>query len=197
MKSNPERGRLVIFSAPSGAGKTSIVKYILEHEPRLEFSVSATSRTPRRGERNGIDYYFMSADEFKRRIDNNEFIEWEEVYKDTFYGTLRSEPERIWSKNKHVIFDVDVIGGLNLKKEFGAKAASIFVKPPDIKELEKRLINRGTDSPSQIAARIARAEEEMQEAGHFDFIIINDELKKARHEALRFCSSFLNKEDIL
>ncbi len=193
---NNEKGRVVIFSAPSGSGKTSIVKYILEHEPRLDFSVSATNRPARNGEKHGVHYYFLSTDEFRKKIDNNEFLEWEEVYDNTYYGTLLSELERVWSKGKHLIFDVDVMGGLKLKKMFGKSALAVYVKPPDTVELKKRLIKRGTDPPGEIERRVAKAETEMKKAGFFDKIIVNDDLDKACNEAIRLCSEFLNGNNI-
>ncbi|MFO7852708.1 MAG: guanylate kinase [Bacteroidota bacterium] len=191
MKENPDKGKLIIVSAPSGSGKTSIVKYLLDHLPELDFSISATSRPPRRGEQNGVDYYFMSADEFREKIKNNEFVEWEEVYKDTYYGTLRSEINRAWDKDRHIIFDVDVEGGLSLKAEYGDRALSLFIKPPGINELRERLINRGADHPSEIEMRINKAQEEMDKAPNFDKVIINDDLDKACGDALRICKSFL------
>jgi len=192
MKKDQGEGKLIIVSAPSGSGKTSIVRYLLENQPVLEFSISATSRAPRKSEKHGVDYYFMTADEFRQRIDNNEFVEWEEVYKNTYYGTLRSEIKRIWDKGRHIIFDVDVKGGLSLKEEFGVKAISFFIKPPGIQELRQRLIKRGTDYPSEIEMRINKATEEMGEAYNFDKVIINDDLDKACMEALEICKGFLN-----
>ncbi len=193
MKKAQKEGKLIILSAPSGSGKTSIVRYLLKNEPQLEFSISATSRQQRRGEKNGTDYYFLTADEFRQKIANNEFIEWEEVYKDIYYGTLRSELERIWRENKHVIFDVDVMGGIKLKDKFGSRAFSIFIQPPGIDELKRRLTGRGTDSPEEISMRIAKAEREMTKAGHFDIIILNDDLERAREEALEKCKAFIGK----
>lgn len=193
MKKAHEQGKLIILSAPSGSGKTSIVKYLLEKEPRLEFSVSATSRQQRREEEDGKDYYFLSADEFRHKIANDEFVEWEEVYEDIYYGTLRSELDRIWSLNKHVVFDVDVMGGLKLKNIFGNRAVSIFIQPPGIDELKKRLSRRGTDSPAEIDMRISKAVKEMTKAGYFDIIIVNDELQKARGEALKECKAFIDQ----
>lgn len=193
MNKTQKRGKSIIISAPSGSGKTSIVRYLLKNEASLEFSISATSRAQRKGEKNGIDYYFMSADEFRRRIDNNEFIEWEEVYKDVYYGTLHSELERIWANKKHIVFDVDVIGGLRLKSAFGSGAVSIFIRPPGIDELRKRLIGRGTDSPEEIDIRIAKAEKEINEAGRFDIIIVNDDLDRARKKTLKACKSFIDE----
>ncbi|TND08658.1 MAG: guanylate kinase [Bacteroidetes bacterium] len=176
---NPVSGKLVIFSAPSGAGKTTIVHYLLEVFPQLEFSVSATSRAARGDEQNGVDYYFLSADEFRKRIAANEFVEWEEVYPDQFYGTLRSEVERIWRKGHHVIFDVDVKGGLSLKKQFGEKALAVFVMPPSVEALETRLRARGTDSEEKIQIRLSKAKHELEFATKFDKIILNDKLERA------------------
>src|ERR1044072_3908135 len=152
------QGKLVIFSAPSGAGKTTIVQHLLRVFPDLEFSISACSREIRRGETYGVDYYFLNVEEFKEKIANNEFAEWEEVYTDNFYGTLKSEIERIWRNEKHIIFDMDVIGGLNLKKQFGDRALAIFVMPPSIEHLESRLRTRETETPESIARRIGKAE---------------------------------------
>lgn len=184
-------GKLVIFSAPSGAGKTTIVHHLLKVFPDLEFSVSACTREMRKGEEYGVDYYFFSVEEFKEKIEQGEFVEWEEVYKDNFYGTLRSEIERIWRKGKHVIFDVDVIGGLNLKKQFGKKALAIFVMPPSIEHLEKRLKTRETETPESIARRIGKAEKELQTANQFDKIILNDKLENAFAEAEKIVGDFL------
>ncbi len=184
-------GKLVIFSAPSGAGKTTIVHHLLKVFPDLEFSVSACSREMRKGEEYGKDYYFLSVGEFKEKIEKGEFVEWEEVYKDNFYGTLRAEIERIWKKGKHVIFDVDVIGGLNLKKQFGEKALAIFVMPPSIEHLEKRLKSRETETPESIARRIGKAEQELRTANQFDKIILNDKLENAFEEAEKTVEEFL------
>lgn len=185
-------GKLIIFSAPSGAGKTTIVHHLLKVFPDLEFSVSACSREMRKGEQYGVDYYFLSVDEFKEKIERGEFVEWEEVYKDNFYGTLRSEVERIWKKGKHVIFDVDVIGGINLKKQFGANALSVFVMPPSIEHLENRLKSRETETPESIARRMGKAEQELKTANQFDKIILNDKLEHAFEEAERIVEDFLN-----
>jgi guanylate kinase len=185
-------GKLIIFSAPSGAGKTTIVHHLLKVFPDLEFSVSACSREMRKGEQYGVDYYFLSVDEFKDKIERGEFVEWEEVYKDNFYGTLRSEVERIWKKGKHVIFDVDVIGGINLKKQFGANALSVFVMPPSIEHLENRLKSRETETPESIARRMGKAEQELKTANQFDKIILNDKLEHAFEEAERIVEDFLN-----
>lgn len=173
------KGKLLIFSAPSGSGKSSIVNYLLEKNLSLEFSISATSRKQRGTEINGKDYYFISAGEFKQRIANDEFVEWEEVYKDHFYGTLKSELNRIWEKGNNVVFDVDVAGGLNLKNIFKERAVAFFIMSPSIKILEERLINRGTDSPESIKMRVSKATHELEAKNRFDYIIINDELEKA------------------
>lgn len=185
-------GKLVIFSAPSGAGKTTIVHHLLKVFPDLEFSVSACSRDIRRGETYGVDYYFLSIEEFKEKIANNEFVEWEEVYKDNFYGTLRSEIERIWRNGKHIIFDMDVVGGLNLKKQFGDTAIAVFVMPPSIEHLENRLKFRETETPESIARRIGKAEKEIESANQFDKIILNDNLEHALELAENIVGEFLN-----
>ncbi|HCC71473.1 MAG TPA: guanylate kinase [Bacteroidales bacterium] len=192
MSKDKNKGKLIIVSAPSGAGKTSIVKYILKNEPSIKFSVSATSRSPRKGEENGVDYYFMSADEFRNKIKNKLFVEWEEVYNGTYYGTLRSDIYRIWDNNYHIIFDVDVKGGINLKNEFGDKAIAIFIQPPGIDELRKRLVKRETEHTDDIERRVKKAREEMAKAVNFDKIIINNDLEKACSEALEVCKHFIN-----
>ncbi|MCE5345822.1 MAG: guanylate kinase [Bacteroidales bacterium] len=184
-------GKLIIISAPSGAGKSTIVKYLLESGINLEFSISATTRKPRGKEKDGKEYYFISVEEFRRRIRNEEFIEWEEVYKDHLYGTLKSEIERIWNAGNHVLFDVDAKGGINLKKIFGSKAISIFIMPPSVAELEKRLTLRGTDDPSKIKERVAKADAEMDQSRKFDHIIINDILEKAEKETYTLISDFI------
>lgn len=186
-------GKVIIFSAPSGAGKTTIVRELLQHFPQFEFSVSATSRAPRGSEKNGVDYYFLSADEFREAIAQDRFVEWEEVYADMFYGTLRSEVERIWAKGNVIIFDVDVMGGLNLKRIFGEQACAIFIMPPSIEVLRQRLIGRGTDSLEKIEQRIAKAEFELAKAPEFDHIVINDDLEEAVWETTEIISDFLNK----
>lgn len=187
------KGKLVIISGPSGAGKSTIVKHLLDSSLNLEFSVSATTRSIRSNEKDGTDYYFLSTDEFRRRVSNNEFVEWEEVYKDHFYGTLKKEIGRIWANGKHVLFDVDVNGGINLKKLFGEKAVSIFVMPPSIGDLERRLAARGTDSPEKIMTRIGKAAEEMKLSGDFDHIVINDNLEQAKKEAYTIVNSFIHQ----
>lgn len=184
-------GKLVIITAPSGAGKTTIVKQLLDKELGLEFSVSATTRHLRGNEVEGKDYYFLSVDEFRKRIEQNDFVEWEEVYKDHFYGTLKSEIDRIWAKGKHVLFDVDVRGGIKLKKIFGNRSLALFIMPPSVDELKKRLIKRGTDDPAKVNTRLAKAEEELNFANQFDNIIFNDQLDKAIVEASVIVSSFL------
>lgn len=192
---NKLTGRLIIFSAPSGAGKTTIVKHLLQQNFKLEFSVSATSRQPRPGEVHGKDYYFLSEEEFRKKIDNDEFLEWEEVYSGIFYGTLKSEVERIRNAGKNVIFDVDVVGGLNIKKFYGSEALAVFVQPPSVEELKKRLQNRSTESVEKIRMRVAKAEKELTFAGRFDVVIVNDDLPKALNEAENVVSEFLSAKD--
>jgi guanylate kinase len=184
-------GKLVIISAPSGAGKTTIVRHLLESGLNLAFSVSATTRPLRGDEKDGVDYFFLSASEFRKRIEKNEFVEWEEVYKDLFYGTLKSELERIWANGNHVIFDVDAKGGINLKKIFGTQSIAIFIMPPSVEELENRLIKRGTEEQEKIRMRVNKAREEIELANQFDSVIINYHLDKAKEEALKMVSSFL------
>lgn len=186
------KGKLIIFSAPSGAGKTTIVQNLLKKTPKLEFSVSACSRPMRKDETHGVDYYFISVDEFKEKILKEEFVEWEEVYKDNFYGTLKAEIERIWKKGHHIIFDMDVVGGLNLKKLFGEQALAIFVMPPSIQHLEDRLKLRETETPESIARRIGKAEVELQTADQFDKVILNDTLEHAFIEAEKVVWEFLS-----
>ncbi len=190
-------GKLVIISAPSGAGKTTIVNCLLDQELGLEFSISATTRKPRRSEMNGKDYYFLSREDFIEKISRGEFVEWEEVYSNHFYGTLKEEMERIWRNNKHVLFDVDVKGGLNLKKIFGAKAISIFIMPPSFDELEKRLRLRGTDNSSRIRIRVNKAIEEIKLSSDFDIIVINDDLERAQQEVIAAVRSFLSGNTII
>ena len=185
------KGKLVIISAPSGAGKTTIVKHLLSSGLNLEFSISATTREIREGEKNGTDYYFMSPDEFRRKVENEDFVEWVEVYKDHFYGTLKSELERIWAKGNHVLFDVDVKGGVSLKRIFSENAISLFIKPPSLEELEFRLVNRGTDKPEKIKIRLEKAREELSFEDHFDHVVINDNLMKARDEGYNLIKGFI------
>lgn len=184
-------GKVIIFSAPSGSGKTTIVRHLLERYPQLEFSISATSRAPRGQERDGVDYYFLSQEEFMQAVDENRFVEWEEVYKGTCYGTLRSEVERIWAKGNIIVFDVDVIGGINLKRIFGGDACSIFVMPPSVEELRRRLEGRGTDAPEVIDRRVAKAEFELTKAPEFDHIVVNDSLDEAIAETTRIIDEFI------
>lgn len=184
-------GKLIIFSAPSGSGKTTIVKRMLELFPQLEFSISATSRAPRGVERNGVDYHFLTPEEFSKAVEADEFVEWEEVYKGTCYGTLKSELERIWSKGNVIVFDVDVMGGLNLKRIFGDRACSIFVMPPSIEELRRRLEGRGTDTAEVIEKRVAKAEFELDKAGGFDCRVVNDDLETAVAETADIIRKFI------
>ena len=184
-------GKLIIVSAPSGAGKTSIVKHLLKEQPNLAFSISATSRAKREGERDGKDYYFLTIDDFKRKLDNDEFLEWQEVYHNQFYGTLKSEIERIWNEGKHVIFDVDVLGGLNLKKIFGDKALAVFIQPPTIEALKERLCGRGTEDEASLKKRLDKAEYELSFADQFDTVIVNDILKTAQEEAVTKVNTLL------
>ncbi len=184
-------GKLIIFSAPSGAGKTTIVKQLLERGLNLEFSISATSRTPRPNEVHGRDYYFISENEFKTRVSAGEFLEWEEVYSGICYGTLKSEVDRICSQGKNVIFDVDVVGGLNIKKHFGDRALAIFVQPPSVEELRIRLQNRQTETAEKIAMRVAKAEYEMTFAPQFDVIVVNQNLETAVNEAEKLVRDFI------
>lgn len=184
-------GKLIIFSAPSGSGKTTIVRQLLKIFPQFEFSISATSRKPRGTEQNGIDYFFLSQEEFREKIAAEAFVEWEEVYNGTCYGTLKSEMQRIWQKGNVIIFDVDVMGGISLKRIFGDNACSIFIMPPSIEELQKRLESRGTDSAETIAKRIAKADFEISKSGEFDFVVINDKLDDAVVKASNIITDFL------
>lgn len=185
-------GKLIVFSAPSGSGKTTIVKYLLEQkELHLDFSISATSREKRGDEIDGKDYYFLSADEFQAKISANEFVEYEEVYKDNYYGTLKAELERIWALGKHVIFDIDVIGGLNIKKQFPKKTLAVFVSPPSVEELERRLRFRQTETDEKIQMRLAKAEREIAESHKFDVILKNYDLEIAKNDAYALVSNYL------
>lgn len=188
-------GKLIIFSAPSGAGKTTIVHHLLEVFPTLEFSVSATSREPRGHEQHGVDYYFFTADEFRKRVAAGEFVEYEEVYPGQLYGTLQSEVDRIWRKGHHVIFDVDVKGGLKLKKQFGGKALAVFVRPPSVAALEQRLRHRATESEEKIRMRIDKATQELSFEPQFDVTIVNDDLPRALNEAENLLKNFLSKSE--
>ena len=189
----PERkiGKLLIFSAPSGAGKTTLVRYLMEEIPSLEFSVSAASRKARKGERNGHDYFFLSIDDFKEKIAGNEFVEWEEVYEDHYYGTLLSEVERIRNTGNHVVFDVDVKGGINIKKQFGDEALAVFVKPPSVEALKERLIGRNTETPETLKKRLDRAVFELGFEDKFDVTIVNDDLEKAKEESLNLVKNYI------
>lgn len=185
-------GKVIIFSAPSGAGKSTIVNYLLGKNLGLEFSVSATCRAPRGKEQHGKEYYFFTEEEFKRRIAAGEFLEYEEVYPGCFYGTLNSEVQRIWAEGKTVLFDVDVVGGLNIKKKFGNQALALFIQPPSVEALRERLQGRGTDSPEKIEQRVAKAEYELSFAPRFDTVIVNNRLDDALAEAERKVRDFLN-----
>jgi guanylate kinase len=186
-------GKLVIFSAPSGAGKTTIVRHLLSLNLNFGFSVSATTRNPRGAEQNGKDYYFLSPEEFANKINRDEFLEWEEVYNGCFYGTLKSEVDRIFKNGQNILFDIDVVGGSNIKKYYGENALAVFVQPPSIKELENRLLERSTDPPEVIKERMAKAEHEMSYVPLFDIIIINDKLEDALLEAEEKVRQFVGK----
>lgn len=189
-----KQGKLIVFSAPSGSGKTTIVKHLLTHpELHLDFSISATSRYMRDGEVNGKDYYFISPEDFQQRINENAFVEFEEVYKDNYYGTLKTELERIWSEGKHVIFDIDVVGGLNIKNQYPDKTLAVFVSPPSVEELERRLRFRQTESDEKIAMRIEKAEREISRAPEFDVILENHDLETAKRAAYDLVSNFVNQ----
>ncbi len=183
--------KVVIFSAPSGSGKTTVVHHILELHPEMEFSVSATSRPPRGQEQDGVDYYFLSPRAFKARIRADKFVEYEQVYEGRYYGTLKSEVERIWKKGHVIIFDVDVKGGVSLKKYFGDQALSVFIQAPDVDEIRRRLVARGTDTPEAIEERVAKATEEMTYAPQFDYILVNDDLETAFREIETVVDDFL------
>ncbi|MBR7067545.1 MAG: guanylate kinase [Bacteroidales bacterium] len=191
MQTPNNNGKMLIFSAPSGAGKTTILRHLLQHFLQLEFSVSACSRQPREGEVDGRDYHFLSADEFRARIERNEFVEWEEVYPSHFYGTLWSELHRIWNNGNIVAFDVDVKGGINLRSKFD-NALSVFIMPPSIEVLRQRLLNRGTETLEKVEMRVQRAQEEMSYAQQFDKILLNDNLSEAQAQALQMVKSWLN-----
>lgn len=186
--------KLIIFSAPSGSGKSTIINYLLKQNLNLAFSISATSRPPRGTEQNGVEYFFLSPEEFRQRIANDEFLEYEEVYKDRFYGTLKSQVEKQLEAGQNVIFDVDVVGGCNIKRFYGNRALSVFIQPPSIEELRKRLTGRGTDSAEVIESRIAKAQFELDYADKFDVRIINNNLEKAEAEALKVITEFINRK---
>ncbi|XOV95365.1 MAG: guanylate kinase [Bacteroidota bacterium] len=188
-------GKAFIFSAPSGAGKTTIVKRLLSELPQLSFSISATTRNKREGvEQDGVDYYFLSIDDFKSRISKGDFYEWEEVYPKLFYGTLKSEVERIWKSGKHVIFDIDVVGGINLKKEFSDRALSVFVKVKDLETLKERLSSRNTETTDQLNVRLKKAQQEMQRANEFDYILVNENLDDAVQEIKQEIIEFIDRK---
>jgi guanylate kinase len=184
-------GKLIIFSAPSGSGKSTIINYLLQQDLHLAFSISATSRPPRGEEKHGIEYFFLSPEEFKNRIEKDEFLEYEEVYQDRFYGTLKAQVEKQLAQGQNVIFDVDVVGGCNIKQFYGDRALSLFIQPPSIEALRERLMGRATDSPEIIESRIAKASHELTYADKFDKIIVNDQLEKAQEEALNTLIDFL------
>ena len=185
--------KLIIFSAPSGSGKSTIINYLLTQNLNLAFSISATSRPPRGTEKDGVEYFFLTPDEFRRRIANDEFLEYEEVYQDRFYGTLKEQVEKQLAAGQNVVFDVDVVGGCNIKKFYGDRALSVFIQPPCIDDLRKRLEGRGTDSPEVIESRIAKAEYELGFTGQFDKVVVNDDLETAQKDALKIIREFLNK----
>ncbi len=184
-------GKVVIFSAPSGSGKTTIVRRLLAQYPQFEFSISATSRAPRGEERDGVDYYFLTAEAFAAKVKEDAFVEWEEVYAGTSYGTLKSEVERIWEKGNIILFDVDVMGGINLKRIFDDKACSIFIMPPSIEELRRRLVGRATDSMEVIEKRVSKAAFELEKAPEFDHTVVNDDLEKAIEDTRHILNDFL------
>ena len=186
--------KLIIFSAPSGAGKSTIVRHMLAQDLNLQFSISATSRLPRGEEKNGVEYFFLTLEEFKNRMAQGDFLEYEEVYPDKFYGTLKSEVDRILAEGKNVVFDIDCIGGLNVKKIYGDRALSIFVMPPSVQALRERLEKRGTDSPEIIEGRLAKAEYEMSHASRFDLIILNDDFDRAKKVAYQAIKAFIEKD---
>jgi guanylate kinase len=191
---NHKKGKLIIFSAPSGSGKTTLLRYVMSQLPRLSFSVSATSRPPRPGEKNGYDYFFISVEEFKKKIAENAFVEWEEVYENQFYGSLRSEVEKIRKRGESVAFDVDVKGGISIKKLYGDEALAVFVRPPSVAVLEKRLRHRSTESEESIRQRIDRAAYELTFEKYFDKVLVNDNLENARKEALEIVRDFIEKD---
>ena len=190
-----KKGKLIIFSAPSGSGKSTIVQWLMKEHPELKlyFSISCTSRAPRGTEQNGVEYFFLTPEEFRTKIQNDEFLEYEEVYQDRFYGTLKAQVERQREAGQNVVFDVDVKGGINIKKYYGDEALSLFIQPPSVEELRRRLVGRATDTPEAIEQRLAKAEYEMTFAPQFDSIVINDNLEEAKEQTLELISSFLNQ----
>ena len=189
-------GKLIIFSAPSGSGKSTLVNYLMEQHPELQlaFSISCTSRAPRGKEKNGVEYFFLSPEEFKKKIANNEFLEYEEVYEDRFYGTLKSQVEVQSQAGQNVVFDVDVKGGVNIKKHYGSRALSVFIQPPSVEELRNRLVGRATDAPEVIEQRLNKAEYELSFADKFDRIVINDDLEKAKVDVYNVIKQFLDEK---
>ena len=192
-QANNKKTGLVIFSAPSGSGKSTIVQWLMKEHPELKlyFSISCTSRAPRGTEQNGVEYFFLTPEEFKSKIQNDEFLEYEEVYQDRFYGTLKAQVERQLEAGQNVVFDVDVKGGINIKKFYGERALSIFIQPPSVEELRRRLVGRGTDTPEATENRLAKAEYEMTFAPQFDHIVVNDDLETAKAETLKLVEAFL------
>lgn len=191
MASKNVQGRMILFTAPSGAGKTTLVRHILSQYDNLDFSISATTRSKREGEEHGKDYYFLSANEFRQKISNDEFAEYEEVYEDQFYGTLKSEIQRIWNEGKHIVFDIDVKGAVNIKKNYGDACLAVFVRPPSLQVLIDRLTNRGTESESSLRKRIARVKREMTYENRFDTVVVNDLLEVAKKEAEYIVENFI------
>lgn len=192
MSFKPSEGKLIVFSAPSGSGKTTLVRHLLTQDLPLGFSISATSRPPRGEEKEGVDYYFLSETEFRNRISQKAFLEYEEVYEGTLYGTLRSELSRLWTNGKHVLFDIDVVGGCNIKRQFPEQCLSLFVQPPSMKTLENRLRGRDTDSEEKIQQRLNKAKDEMAFATQFDRVIVNDDLVTAQNEVVQLVRDFIN-----
>ncbi len=192
-----KRGHLIIFSAPSGSGKSTIVNWLMGNHPELKlyFSISCTSRPPRGTEQNGVEYFFLSPEEFRQKIENDEFLEYEEVYEDRFYGTLKAQVERQLEAGQNVVFDVDVKGGINIKQHYGQQALSVFIEPPSIDELRRRLIKRATDTPEAIETRLAKASYELTFAPQFDVIVVNDDLATAQQETLSLVENFVNADE--
>lgn len=186
-----KNGKLFVFSAPSGSGKTTLVKHLLTQNLPLGFSISATSRSPRGKEIEGVDYYFLSQEAFQKKIEEDAFVEYEEVYNGAFYGTLRSEVERLWAEGKHVLFDIDVVGGLNIKEQFPEETLAIFVQPPSLEELENRLRKRGTETEDKIQQRLDKSAKELIYSQDFDVILVNDNLNTAKQEVVRLVKQFL------
>lgn len=193
MNEKSKKGKLIIFSAPSGSGKTTLVRYVMSQIKNLAFSVSATTRPPRGEEKDGVDYYFISIEDFKNKIKNNEFVEWEEVYPGQFYGTLKAEVDRLRNEGKTVIFDVDVLGALNIKKMYGDDALAVFIRPPSIAVLEERLRHRSTESEESIQKRLARASYELSFEDKFDVVVINGDLEKSKNDTLKYVRNFLSE----